>query len=246
MMSFKRIGLHIFFWLVAGLFLTLVLGNDGGNYSYTFFFVALLMPIAIATSYVFNYFLIPKFLFHGAYLKFIIYGFFYFVFSIYLEMLLVVFVFIFKADYTYDNMSRSSTNIIQLGMAMYFVVFLSTLIYMVKRWSQPKRDNLDNQFIQIRVDRKTTRVDLNEIQYVESLDNYVKLHLSDKILVTKEKISALSEKLPGFFLRTHRSFLVNTNHITSFTRESLIINTSSIPISRSYKKEVIAYLDGTN
>ena len=80
------------------------------------------------------------------------------------------------------------------------------------------------------------------MQYVESIKDYVKIHLPSGNVVTKDAISNFEEKLPSYFLRTHRSFIVNTQKITAFTKVDVEIGKQEIPIGSSYKEAVISRL----
>ena len=93
----------------------------------------------------------------------------------------------------------------------------------------------------VRVDRKTSKIPLEEIFYIESLGDYVKIVTSrDKPIITKEKISKLEEKLPASFLRIHRFFMVNSEKIITFTKEEIQLKDDiQLPISRTYKKNVM-------
>ncbi|WP_339741000.1 LytTR family DNA-binding domain-containing protein [uncultured Sunxiuqinia sp.] len=97
----------------------------------------------------------------------------------------------------------------------------------------------------VRADRKMIKIDFAEIRFVESLSDYVKIHLTDKTVVTRETITNIEAKLPQKdFIRTHRSFIVSIRNIDSFTGESIEMGKKQIPISRSYKKEVLQKLEG--
>ena len=96
----------------------------------------------------------------------------------------------------------------------------------------------------VRADRKMIKIDFAEIRFVESLSDYVKIHLADKTVVTRETITNIEAKLPQKdFIRTHRSFIVSIRNIDSFTGESIEMGKKQIPISRSYKKEVLQKLE---
>ena len=58
----------------------------------------------------------------------------------------------------------------------------------------------------------------------------------------QEKISALAERLPSTFIRIHRSFLVNSDKISSYNAEEVRIGDLHLPIGRKYKKQVAAEL----
>lgn len=91
----------------------------------------------------------------------------------------------------------------------------------------------------VRADKKMIKIPLEDIQYIESLKDYVIIYLPNRRVVTKQKISYLEQKLPvGDFLRIHRSFLVAINKIRAFSLNSVEINNQELPIGRSYKSEV--------
>ncbi len=100
-------------------------------------------------------------------------------------------------------------------------------------------------FIFIRVDRRMVKLIFGEILYIESLSDYLKIHLlKGGNLVIRETITNISEKLPSKqFFRIHRSFIININEIESFSNEEVIIRSNSLPISRSYKEQVHNYLN---
>lgn len=103
--------------------------------------------------------------------------------------------------------------------------------------------NYDDSFF-VRSDRKMVKVDLNSIQYIESLGDYVKIHLEDSNIVTRETISNIETTLPdNRFLRTHRSFIVAMKSITGYTNEFIELSKKAIPISRSYKETVFRILE---
>ncbi len=102
-----------------------------------------------------------------------------------------------------------------------------------------------NDFIFVRSDRKMVKINFDEILYVESLSDYIKIHTLDKMLVTRETITNIEAKLPStLFLRIHRSFIVSVDKIESFTNEYIEVSKKAIPISRSYKKSVLLRLEG--
>lgn len=103
----------------------------------------------------------------------------------------------------------------------------------------------ENDFIFVKSDRKMIKIDFEEILHIESLSDYIKIITSQKTIVTRETISNIEAKLPKKkFLRIHRSFLISIAKITSFTSEYVEIKNKSLPISRSYKKNVLEQLEG--
>ena len=87
------------------------------------------------------------------------------------------------------------------------------------------------------------KVPLSEIIFIESLDEYVKVHLADSVLVTRENISSFENTLTGRnFVRIHRSFIVNIDRITTIAAEGVEIGKKQLPFGRAYRKSALAAL----
>jgi DNA-binding LytR/AlgR family response regulator len=100
------------------------------------------------------------------------------------------------------------------------------------------------KFIYVKADKKMVKVILEDIFYIESLKDYILIHIPGKRIITKQKISYLEEKLPeDQFLRIHRSFLISIAKIEAFTLNHVEINGKELPIGRSYKNEVAEILN---
>jgi two-component system LytT family response regulator len=102
----------------------------------------------------------------------------------------------------------------------------------------------DSMFV--RAERKMVRVSFGEVLFIESLGDYIKIHLTGgKTLVTRDSITNISASLPPEeFIRVHRSFIVNRLHIDSYTSDTIGIGKHEVPISRSYREEVVKKLGG--
>lgn len=108
-------------------------------------------------------------------------------------------------------------------------------------------EKVKNNFVFVRSKRKMVKINFDAILYIESLSDYIKIHTKEEVFVTRETISNFQSKLPEVeFLRTHRSFIVNVNHVTSYTIEFVEIEKKPIPISRSYKEEVLKKFEATS
>lgn len=108
-----------------------------------------------------------------------------------------------------------------------------------------KETTVTNDFIFVRSDRVMIKIDFNTIVYLESYSDYLKIHLKDKTVITRETISAIEAKLPRqHFIRIHRSYIISLKNISSYTNEHITIAKKALPISRSYKKSVLELLEG--
>lgn len=98
-------------------------------------------------------------------------------------------------------------------------------------------------FIFVRQDRKMEKIGIQEILFVESYADYIKIHLPDRVSIVRESISNFEKKLPEKqFIRFHRSYIGNISKIDSYTNEYLEIGGKALTISRSFKKEVLEKL----
>ncbi|HZE84233.1 MAG TPA: LytTR family DNA-binding domain-containing protein [Puia sp.] len=94
----------------------------------------------------------------------------------------------------------------------------------------------ESQFIYLKSGHKYYKVDTREILYAESVKDYVNVHTREKMITSKYKISELEKELEGKgFLRIHRSFIVNLQHITAFTANDVEIGKLELPIGDTYK-----------
>jgi len=248
----KHFG-QVCFWILVIIGLTILFGSKNSRYTESFYFVSMLLPVIVGTSYFFNGFLVPKFLFQRKLFKFAVYSIYMLITSLYLQILVITFAFIFLANYQYGNMIPITTDVFMLATTLYCIVFIYGFILLVRKSflteasilkyrEEKSKQKVD--FLTVRINRKMNNITRKDIDYLESLGDYVKIITSSSPpIITKEKISRLSEKLPDSFLRIHRSFIVNSEKIQSFTYEEIKMkNNVQLPISRTYKKSVLETL----
>lgn len=88
----------------------------------------------------------------------------------------------------------------------------------------------------VRSDRKMVKINHEDIMYIESLSDYIKIHTKTQTITTRETITNIELKLPDEeFSRIHRSFIVSVNHISSYNNEYVEIEKQFFPISRTYR-----------
>ncbi len=102
-----------------------------------------------------------------------------------------------------------------------------------------------NEYIFIKSGIKNHKVLLNDILFIESLKDYIRISLGDRSITSKYKISDIELELdPTTFLRIHRSFIINTTKITAFSLNEIEIQGKELPIGASYRNAVLSYLEG--
>ena len=94
------------------------------------------------------------------------------------------------------------------------------------------------------VSKKRVKVYIDEILFIESLKEYIRITTKDKTILTKFQLGQIEEMLArNGFLRIHRSFLVAKNKIDAFSATDVEIAGKQIPIGRSYKEQVMEILE---
>lgn len=97
----------------------------------------------------------------------------------------------------------------------------------------------ERECISIRADHKTSLVRYSNIIYIESAGEYLRLHLADGTkLVTLFRLKNMESALPSDkFVRIHRSFIVNIDHITGYTKGRVFLTGDDyLPIGENYKE----------
>ena len=91
-------------------------------------------------------------------------------------------------------------------------------------------------FIYLRVERKMVKLLLDDVLYIESDKDYVKLFTGKGFVITRQTIASVEAMLPASqFVRIHRSYIVSLDKIKSFTNESVEVGNKELPIGKLYR-----------
>jgi len=100
-----------------------------------------------------------------------------------------------------------------------------------------------DEFIYLKENKKMVKVYLDDILYIESLKDYVKVVTKSKSVVTKQQLNYfLTAFESNYFLQIHRSFIVAINKIDAFNYSGIEIGSKELPIGRKYKESVTQVL----
>ena len=101
-----------------------------------------------------------------------------------------------------------------------------------------KNSNSEEQFLQVRSEYSLVKIALVEIVYIETLDDYIKIHIQGKKpVLTLMSIKKALEKLPEKdFIRVHRSYIVPINRIESVRGKVINLGITEIPIGKSHEE----------
>ncbi|MEJ0031955.1 MAG: response regulator transcription factor [Bacteroidota bacterium] len=94
---------------------------------------------------------------------------------------------------------------------------------------------------------KYERVAFSDILYVESMQNYILIHLPGQKLIVYMTLAGLEGQLPPRrFMKVHKSFIVSVEQVNAIENNEIIIKQSRIPISRTLKEDVLKRILGDN
>lgn len=245
---------HIIFWILVYGLLTIIFRDWFGGSMEAFYYVSLLMPVIMGTSYFFNYFLVPRYLFQRRFSLFALYTFYMLVVSVCLEMLASVSALLLVIYYGINENAVLFTDVFAMAGILYFIVLFTSFILLIKHYYmdqraigflQEKQAQIERGYFTVRSNRQTSRIEYEDLLYLESLGDYIEFHLENGTSISsKEKISHMERSLPDAFLRIHRSFIVNRSKISSFAMDHVMMGEQELPISRSYKHKVVEILKG--
>lgn len=127
-----------------------------------------------------------------------------------------------------------------------YAAFLKSVEKVSQRYfNLAKIDAGDKDFMFVRSEYRSVRVDFEEILYIESKKEYLDIVLlSGKVITTHGSLGAMSKKLPkDKFLRVHRSYTVNLKQVKVIERGCIVFDKLYIPISET-AKDVVTQLLG--
>ena len=97
---------------------------------------------------------------------------------------------------------------------------------------------ISNGKIQIQANKTIYTIPEDDIYYIESMGDYIKVHTTGKYHLFKYSLHRLEKQLnPGNFLRIHRSYIVSTQKIESMNSKFITTNNKPLPIGRTYQKQ---------
>lgn len=106
--------------------------------------------------------------------------------------------------------------------------------------AQKEGNNNKKSVLYIKQGDAYQRIVLEDILYIEGMQNYVKIHFPGETKIILQTITSLEEMLPkDDFFRIHKSFLVNVNHIDSIDGGRIFLNKHELPISRHRKNDLL-------
>ena len=93
-------------------------------------------------------------------------------------------------------------------------------------------------YVFVTEERKQVKIVFDTVLYIESIKNYIKIKTQNKTHIVKYSISSFESVLDARFVRIHRSYIINKEKITAYTKQDIEIGEIEIPIGDSYRKQI--------
>ena len=118
----------------------------------------------------------------------------------------------------------------------------------VRQYLDFKRNATVEDYIFVRSDRIIHRIDLRDIVYIESLENYVRIMTVSDCIIVRTTLKDILKSLPAEkFVQVHKSFIINLTRIGSIEKNVIKMNpVGEINISRNYKKYLFQLIEPEN
>jgi DNA-binding LytR/AlgR family response regulator len=110
----------------------------------------------------------------------------------------------------------------------------------------PKRASANEpEYLMIKSEHKLIRIRTHDIDYIESLKDYVKIYLvgETRSIMSLMSLKSIEQTLPSFFMRIHRSFIVNMERVNLIEKSRVIFGNKYVPISDSYREQFFATIE---
>ena len=224
----KKLGqlvLHILFWSGVLLFYTYFFGFDNDNFNYVLSFSLFLMPITIATTYVFIYKLIPEYLITKQYIRFGFYSFCSITISAYLIVISVFYGLIYLSNFEYANMAPISRSLLFVATAVYLVVIIVSAFKLLKLNLKhtEKTKKLETKILETQLKLKEQELNYLKMQihphFLFNTLNTMYGFALKKANETPEMILKLSNLLDYLLYQVDKPFVLLTteiNHIKDY------------------------------
>ncbi len=98
----------------------------------------------------------------------------------------------------------------------------------------------------VKTDYRMVKINIPDIRYIEGMSEYLKIYLEgeDKPIITLLSMKKIESRLPGNFMRIHRSYIVNLHKIQEVNKNRIIMDAETyLPVGDMYKEAFQQYLD---
>lgn len=241
----SRVLTHILFWVGYYVLFSLVWMKPDKGYFASFYLEFVLLPARLAAVYAMIYVLMPRFLLVRQYARFLM--------SYAGLIVLAGLVHRLSAYFFYEQLMFGQADpFFDPGALVRAALLVNTTVVFVAAAKMfqlylmevEKNRTADASVkVAVRANRRTYLLDPSDILYLESMGNYVTYVLTDgEKLVVHGSIKAAQENLPETFLRIHRSYVVNKDHVTAFNGDKVQVGATDLPRGKDINDAMLTSL----
>ena len=109
-----------------------------------------------------------------------------------------------------------------------------------------RSERIEDDTIFLKTEYRIVKVSISDIRYVEAMSEYLKVYLESepKPIITLLSMKKMEERLPSYFMRIHRSYIINLTKIQEVNKNRVIMDSDTyLPIGDMYKDSFQQYLD---
>lgn len=115
-----------------------------------------------------------------------------------------------------------------------------------REYFELKKSGSREDFFFVKSEGKVEKIEFNNLVYIESLGNYVTLHLSEGKRIVYLTLKSILEQLPfGEFIQVHKSFVINKSKVKSIDGNEIKFDKHAVPIGLKMKEEVLKEILGS-
>ncbi|MBI9067488.1 MAG: histidine kinase [Salinivirgaceae bacterium] len=206
-----RVLFHIIFWFGAWLFFLFYYKRYSEINSYTIIASLVNLVVAMTTVYAFNYYLIPKYLLKRKHKKFIAFSIIAIILSIYLQLLLTVFL-IIKLLLTERTLFPKMIDVVMLFFNLFFIVFIAISVKFYKRWSEKENEEQRVQKEKVEVELQMLKTQINPHFLFNTLNSIYVLAMK-KSALTADTVLKLSDILDYILYKINTPKISLSNEI---------------------------------
>lgn len=109
--------------------------------------------------------------------------------------------------------------------------------------SKVDNENFTEEYFYVKANKKTIKVNLSDIIFIEGLGDYIKIHLKNSKLITNLSMKKMIDLLPeDKFYRIHKSYIISLDKIDSLEGNLVSVQGNKLPIGNSYRQDFGTYI----
>lgn len=149
-----------------------------------------------------------------------------------------------KTEYAFKAFNYDATDYLQKPVTIEKFNRAVSRAIAVKKIRDQKNSAGNEEYIFVKANSKNVKIFLQEIKYVEAMGDYIKIVTDLASYMVLSTMKNMEKMLPTtYFLRVHKSFIVNTWRIDGYDSKNIMLAGVSIPLSRAKKAELEALTD---